>query len=78
LIGIEPAQGAHQSQLTLAGQIVPRQAGRAMDLRQINDETPVAFGELVGGRDIVAVSPVTAQHLIRGVLEAVSAGATPC
>ena len=49
LIGIEPANRAHQSQLALAGQIVPRQARRAIDLRQFKDETLVAFGKLAGG-----------------------------
>jgi hypothetical protein len=39
VIGIEPADRAHQSQLALAGEIVPRHAGRAMDLRQLQDET---------------------------------------
>src|SRR6516164_11289198 len=75
LIGIEPANRAHQSQLALAGQIVPRQARRAIDLRQFKDETLVAFGKLAGGRNIVAVSPAMAQRLIRRGFEAVSAGA---
>jgi len=77
LIGIEPAYRMHQSQLTLAGQIVPRQAGRAMNLRQLNDDTPVAFGELAGGRDIVSVSPAMTQGRIRGVFEVAPSGAAP-
>src|SRR5262249_32903871 len=73
LIGIEPADRAHQSQLTLARQIVPRQAGAAIDLRQLKDDMPVAFGELESARNIVAFSPATAQRLIRRVCKVVPA-----
>jgi len=46
-----------------------------MALRQLNNQTPVTLGKLAGGRNIVAVSPATAQRLILSVFEAVPAGA---
>jgi hypothetical protein len=46
-----------------------------MALRQLNNQMPVTLGNLAGGRNIVTVSPATAQRLILSVFEAVPAGA---
>jgi hypothetical protein len=57
---MEAARRKRRSQPILTGQMVKRQAGHAMDFGRLNDGTPLAFGELAGGENIVSASPTVA------------------